>query len=355
MATMLAPTLDCPELSDIPNTSSPASAPATFTSWKDGRPPAGWHRGPVDAAAKKFYDDNGFIVLDRALVIAEVDALNADATRICANRDGSLEGVKSAPEDMPDDELLRAILCIHFPHKLSPLMHDTLAHPAIAQSLSTLIGPDVKCMQSMLFIKASGKPGQAWHQDEDYIPTRDRSLTGAWIALDDATLENGCLWVIPGSHRPGILWKQEWHGDRRFDCAYESRGFPYTDADAVPVEVKKGSIVIFNGYTLHRSLPNQAKSGFRRALVNHYMSAQSFLPWQAEPGVGIAQWDYRDIVMITGADPFAYKGYTNISKASVRASGEGGCVDWNTKAKRPYNDEVSAAGIAAAKSGDSHE
>ncbi|HEV8556570.1 MAG TPA: phytanoyl-CoA dioxygenase family protein [Actinophytocola sp.] len=42
-------------------------------------------------------------------------------------------------------------------------------------------------MQSMLFIKSAGKPGQAWHQDEAHIPTRDRSLTAVWIALDDAT------------------------------------------------------------------------------------------------------------------------------------------------------------------------
>jgi ectoine hydroxylase-related dioxygenase (phytanoyl-CoA dioxygenase family) len=53
--------------------------------------------------------------------------------------------------------------------------------------LTDIIGPNVKMMQSMLFIKASGQPGQAWHQDEAHIPTRDRSLTAAWLALDDAT------------------------------------------------------------------------------------------------------------------------------------------------------------------------
>jgi len=55
--------------------------------------------------------------------------------------------------------------------------------------------------------------------------------------------------------------------------------FPYRDEDSVPVEVKAGSIVFFNGYLLHRSLPNHAKSGYRRVLVNHYMSAESLLPW----------------------------------------------------------------------------
>ena len=70
------------------------------------------------------------------------------------------------------------------------------------------------------------------------------------IAIDNATTENGCLWVIPGSHRHGILWPQHEHGDRRFDCGGEAINFPYTDADAVPVEVKSGSVVFFNGYLL---------------------------------------------------------------------------------------------------------
>jgi ectoine hydroxylase-related dioxygenase (phytanoyl-CoA dioxygenase family) len=309
----------------------------SLSSWKDGHPPLGWFRGPLDGVGRRFYEENGYLVLDRALSGKEVDILNTETIRICRNENGAVAGVGTAPSHLSNEEVLREILCIHFPHKISPLMEQTLAHPALVQALTTVIGPDVKAMQSMLFVKASGKPGQAWHQDEDYIPTRDRSLTGAWIALDDATLENGCLWVLPGSHKPGILWKQEWHGDKRFDCSFESRGFPYTDTDAVPVEVKKGSVVLFNGYTLHRSLPNRAKSGFRRALVNHYMSAASFLPWRNIPDVSVAMNDYRDIVMVAGTDPYAWKGTENLAKPHVRPSGDGGCVNWTTKEPRVYN------------------
>ncbi|PQV63624.1 Phytanoyl-CoA dioxygenase (PhyH) [Abditibacterium utsteinense] len=104
--------------------------------------------------------------------------------------------------------------------------------------------------------------------------------------------------------------------------------FPYSDADAIPVEVKAGSAVFFNGYTLHRSLPNRAKSGYRRALVNHYMSAQSFLPWhgprQSEK-VAMAKLDFRDIVMVAGTDPFAHKGIETRVAPHVRAAGAGGC------------------------------
>jgi phytanoyl-CoA hydroxylase len=223
--------------------------------------------------------------------------------------------------------VMRQYLCIHFPHKLSPVMAKYLAHPVMVDVLTGIIGQNVKAMQSMLFIKAAGKPGQAWHQDEDFIPTRDRSLTGGWIALDEATIDNGCLWVLPGSHRSGILWEMRVQNDERFDCTDESTGFPWRDEDAIPVEVPAGAMVFFNGYLLHRSLPNTRASGYRRVLVNHYMSAESLLPWlPSQDGTRMALTDYRDIVMIAGKDPFAYKGIENIAEASVRPDKLGGCI-----------------------------
>lgn len=280
----------------------------------------------IDEADVAFYRENGYLVLHDALTTEEVDALRQETVRVCRGELGAIRGVEPADPGDNDDEVIRRYLCIHFPHKLSPVMRAALAHPAIVDALTGVIGPNVKCMQSMLFIKSAGKPGQAWHQDEDFIPTRDRSLTGGWIALDDATIENGCLWVIPGSHKPGVLWPMRIQNDRDFDCADESYGFPYRDEDAVPVEVKAGAIVFFNGYLLHRSLPNVAQSGYRRALVNHYMSAESLLPWRP-PGEGefMATADYRDIVMVAGRDPYGYKAFEDLAEAYVRPSGEGGC------------------------------
>lgn len=299
---------------------------APFASWDAGQTPDGYLRTPIDGRAAQLFHENGFLVVEEALGKAEIDTLNTEAAQICRGALGDIRGVLPALADEPDAEIMRRYLCIHFPHKISQIVRQTLAHPAIVDVLTDVIGPNVKCMQSMLFIKASGKPGQAWHQDEYFIPTRDRSLTGAWIALDDATVENGCLWVIPGSHRHGIIWPQRTHNDRRFDCTGEAMYYPYTDDDAIPVEVKKGSIVFFNGYLLHRSLPNYAQHGFRRSLVNHYMSAESLLPWFWDGYTGsIATADYRDIVMVAGRDPYAWKGTEERATAHVRPSGEGGC------------------------------
>ncbi len=312
-----------------------ASTLPPFGSWPKAGLPSGYFTRPVQDEAATFYRENGYLVIHEALSRSEIAELIQSTTKLCRNQEGKIDGVEPAAESVSDTEVLQHVLCIHFPNKLSPVMQAALAHPAIVEVLTRVISPNVKCMQSMLFVKASGKPGQAWHQDEDYIPTRDRSLTGAWIAMDDATLKNGCLWVLPGSQQRGILWPQKFHFDERFDCSHESYDFPWNEEDSVPVEVKAGSIVFFNGYLLHRSLPNRAESGFRRALVNHYMSAESLLPWwRPDEKTAMAVADYRDITMVAGTDPYAYKGTANLMNAFVRSVGKGGCADWNDEEQK---------------------
>jgi phytanoyl-CoA hydroxylase len=217
-------------------------------------------------ALAEHFRENGFALLAGALSPDEVAELNAEAVRLCRGELGEVGG--SAPignQLLSDEDLLRQFLCIHYPHKVSDVALRALTNPRIVDALVSVIGPNVKAMQSMLFIKSEGKPGQAWHQDEYFIPTRDRSLTAVWIALDDATIENGCLWVLPGSHRRGVIYPARDQVDPRFDCSIEAFDFPYSDEDSVPVEVPAGTAVIFNGYLLHRSLQNSGRHGYRRA------------------------------------------------------------------------------------------
>jgi phytanoyl-CoA hydroxylase len=284
------------------------------------------------------YREFGFALLANALHPDEVSDVNADALRLCRGDFGQItyglwhaEHADEKPADVAllaatDEEVLRRYLCIHFPHKVSPAAQRALQNPRIIEALIAVIGPNVKAMQSMLFIKSEGKPGQAWHQDEYFIPTRDRSLTAVWIALDDATVENGCLWVLPGSHRRAVLYPTHEQSDPRFDCTVEAYAFPYRDEDAVPVEIPAGTALIFSGYLLHRSLKNSGRHGYRRALANHYMSAESLLPWRPpreDEHMGIV--DYRDIVLVAGEDPYSYKGIEEIAKPYSRPDKDGGC------------------------------
>ncbi|WP_114855411.1 phytanoyl-CoA dioxygenase family protein [Brachybacterium sp. YJGR34] len=285
------------------------------------------HTDPRHERLVDDYERDGFVILEDAIDADLVASLRRDAARICR---GELGEVDAAPVDVSatadTEELMRQFLCIHYPHKISEVALEALKAPRILDVLTRVIGPNVKAMQSMLFIKSEGKPGQAWHQDEYFIPTRDRSLTAAWIALDDATIENGCLWVLPGSHRRGVLYPDREQNDPAFDCTIEAYDFPWDDADAVPVEIPAGSAIIFNGYLLHRSLQNSGEHGYRRALANHYMSAESLLPWQAMPeGVHVGKHDFRDIVMVAGEDPYGYKGTSDIARPHSRPDKEGGC------------------------------
>jgi ectoine hydroxylase-related dioxygenase (phytanoyl-CoA dioxygenase family) len=256
--------------------------------------------------------NNGFLIMPDLISPTEIEELKRDTIAI-ARGEYPCDNISAASPQTSDQQILESILCIHQPHYVSPVMEKYARHQKICGVLSQIVAAhlahwdgSVKCMQSMLFVKPPGFQGQAWHQDEIYIPTRDRSLCGAWIAMDDATVENGCLWVIPGSHRPGYLYPQHPHDNPdEFDVSSESYGFD--DNLEIPVEVKSGAVVFFNGYLLHRSRKNRSQI-YRRVLVNHYMNAWSLLPWQIRQGETAANADFRSIIPVAGADPYSWKG-----------------------------------------------
>ena len=257
--------------------------------------------------------NDGFLVVPNLLGAGELEQLKSETIKIARGEYPS-DLIQALPAGISDEQALRSILCIHQPHYVSPVMLGYARHPKVCAGLSQVTAAhlpwwdgSVKCMQTMLFVKPPGFQGQAWHQDEIYIPTRDRSLIGAWIAIDDAVTANGCLWVIPGSHQRGYLYPQRPHQRQdEWDVSPESFGF---DASAaVPVEVKAGSVVFFNGYLLHCSYKNRSAI-YRRALVSHYMNAYSLLPWRNYKGqTPTAQDDVRAIIPVAGVDPYAWKG-----------------------------------------------
>jgi phytanoyl-CoA hydroxylase len=262
------------------------------------------------------YRRDGFVAVPGLLGGAEVEALRTEIVAIARGRRGPVAGTTSRA-DMSDEDVIGNILALHMPHKISPLMREAMSLPRIVEIVKALVSPNLKSMQTMLFVKKAGKPGQAWHQDEHYIATRDRSLCGVWIALDDATIENGCMWMHPGSQLPGVLYPVRPHEDARFDSADEAFGHDYKREGGVPIELQAGGVAFFNGYVLHRSLPNNAGSGYRRALVTHYMSAESLLPWTM--GADMARPDVRDIVMICGRDPYAWREIEDITRPYLRS------------------------------------
>ncbi|MBS0029244.1 phytanoyl-CoA dioxygenase family protein [Chitinophaga sp. 22321] len=261
-----------------------------------------------------FYKVYGYLVAPQLLNTHEIDELKKETAAIFRGQRGHVDGLLPVAAAESDADVLKKYVAIHFPHKISPLVHQYLFHPKIVEVLTNAVSPNVKCMQSMLFVKGPGKAGQAWHQDEFYIPTRDQSLIGVWIAIDDATIENGCLWIIPG--RPGYMMPRVKNDNTEY-ADVDTIDVSGCKEEMIPVEVAKGSVVFFNGYTLHSSRRNKTTDCFRTALVNHYMSAESMLPWDQD-GKLPATEDLRDIVMIAGEDPYGWKGTITANQPYLR-------------------------------------
>ena len=270
----------------------------------------------VNQEQVEFYVDNGYLAVPDLLDAAELDELKRDIVIVARGGYPNLT-IEPVPPELSDEEVLSKILAIHQPHYVSPIMEKYTRHPRISGVLSQITGAhlahwsgNVKCMQSMLFIKPPGYQGQSWHQDENYIPTRDRSLIGAWIAIDDAYVENGCMWVIPCSQRPGYLYPTRRHGNPDEFDTHDEMATGFDESPQIPVEVKAGSVVFFNGYLLHQSLRNRTEDSYRRVLVNHYLSSESLLPWvKTSDEQPVARVDVRRVIPVAGVDPYAWKGY----------------------------------------------
>jgi ectoine hydroxylase-related dioxygenase (phytanoyl-CoA dioxygenase family) len=272
------------------------------------------NHGKISQENISFYANHGYLIAPALLTQNEIDELRKETAAIFRGERGHVEGLVEVKENESDSDVMKKYVAIHFPHKLSEQIHAFLSHQKVIEVLTKIVSPNVKCMQSMLFVKGPGKAGQSWHQDEYYIPTRDKSLVGAWIAIDDATVENGCLWIVPG--RPSHIM-QRVKNDSNDYADVDTVDVTMQRSEMIPVEVKSGSVVFFNGYTLHSSLRNKTTDCFRTALVNHYMSAESMLPWDQDGKLEPTE-DLRDIVLVAGEDPYAWKGTVDANKPYLR-------------------------------------
>jgi ectoine hydroxylase-related dioxygenase (phytanoyl-CoA dioxygenase family) len=142
----------------------------------------------------------------------------------------------------------------------------------VANIVDALIGPDVDIFQSQFIFKNPGAWGQPWHQDAHYFPFDTAPQVGVWLAVSEATMDNGCLAVAPGSHLGELLD----HGpDKRPSSNYGYLEIDESDFEAErasPMLMQPGDLLVFHSKLVHRSFDNMAKVP-RKALVLHYGKA----------------------------------------------------------------------------------
>ncbi|MCJ8330520.1 MAG: phytanoyl-CoA dioxygenase family protein [Lentisphaeria bacterium] len=138
-------------------------------------------------------------------------------------------------------------------HLDCPVVWELCSHPEIVERMADIYGPNLILWRSNFFIKNPGDKEIPWHSDQNYWPLEPKLNISAWIALEDSTIENSCVQVIPGSQKKSIP-----HIPADPDMAFDEMADPdfFDESKAVSLEMKAGQFIIFNEKTLHHSYAN---------------------------------------------------------------------------------------------------
>ncbi|HEU5103901.1 MAG TPA: phytanoyl-CoA dioxygenase family protein [Roseiflexaceae bacterium] len=216
---------------------------------------------------------NGYLVIHNAFSPAEVAGALDGLLDLIAGRHPGYRGVQyekhardliaTLPDEQKQDSVRKLWKMVEYESRIAALAR----HPRLTDLLARLIGDAPELFQDQALLKppliGREKP---WHQDNAYfnLPP-ETTVVGVWIALDEATPENGCMFVIPGSHRAGPV------------IHFKRRDWQICDTDvaadaAWTVPLKPGGCLIFHGL-LHHGTPPSRSPQRRRALQFHYKPA----------------------------------------------------------------------------------
>lgn len=265
----------------------------------------------LSATQIRQYHDNGFLVLEAAIARRELESLKAAALGIVdafdierqrtvfttADRDSgrddyffdSAENIHCFLEEDalgPAGELLKpARLAInkigHAMHDLNPVFGAFCRQPLFGSILRDIGYRNPLLMQTMYIFKQPFIGGEVrWHQDGSYLITEPATVTGIWVAIEDANRENGCLWVQPGGHRSPLrqTYQVDWRTRKGRLTDIDATPWP-SAADAAAVEVGAGSVVIFHDHMPHYSSQNRSDRS-RHAFTLH--AAEQGAEWSAK-------------------------------------------------------------------------
>jgi phytanoyl-CoA hydroxylase len=221
-----------------------------------------------------FYRANGYLIINDVLTPAQV----AEGRRIVeefTERSRALTESDDVfdlePQHSADKPAIRRLKS---PAKQHPFFDGLIQSDAILDPLESVLGgPNIRALGSKLNLKAAGVGSPVeWHQDLAFHPHSNDDLLAVGIAFDDCSLVNGCLLVIPGSHKGPVL---NHHQDGYFVGAVDVKAVGIEVEHAAPVEMTAGSIEIHHVRMLHASAPNRSPNP-RRLLLFDMAAADAF-------------------------------------------------------------------------------
>ena len=227
---------------------------------------------------KKSWNDFGYILIPNFVDEKFCDEMNKEVSNIIKSiipeesafshayaGDGHIAIREMKPTEDPksiEDEISK-LFRIHS----RGIFNEFINNQVLCDILEDILGPNVDCFLSQFIFKNPGAWGQPWHQDSSYFPFDREPQVGAWLATSEATLENGCLVILPGSHKEHL---HEHLPDDR-----EGSNYGYTEikdhdfSKEVPMTLNTGDLLLFHSFLMHKSYDNNSQAR-RTAMVYHF-------------------------------------------------------------------------------------
>ena len=234
---------------------------------------------PLSPEQRRHYDEQGYLVLPGFFAPEELEGWNRRFLDIVEER------VPPAPEMLVMRDVmvakgavragsrLEGIAKIQDFHNDPRLFESFVKHARLLDLVEAFLGPDLKSVHNMLINKPPGVDGRhPLHQDLLYFPFRPaEAILATWVAIDRCTPENGCLVVVPGSHRGELLQHErpDWEYVNYLYVGAKGAG---EATERVHLPMEPGDLVVFHPILLHGSGRNRTR-GYRRAISCHYASA----------------------------------------------------------------------------------
>lgn len=234
-----------------------------------------FHYRPLTVQEVERYRDEGFLLVGRTLTAEGLAAMREECMRAWSGEKGEFD---------PDASWLKNSLLPNIHHR-SQVVRDFYFRGPLVDIVEPLIGPNLKGATSQLTFKMRGntKPF-GWHQDNGYGELDPYNAISTLTALDDSDMENGCLWIIPGSHRRGQIAVAQSTENKQ---QQNEVTLEVNETGAIPVPLKAGETLLFHCWTLHKSEGNFSQDRDRRILFMRYADADAVEVYNArKPRLG---------------------------------------------------------------------
>ncbi|XP_021208548.2 probable phytanoyl-CoA dioxygenase isoform X2 [Bombyx mori] len=221
---------------------------------------------------KQFYEENGYLLFRNLFESTSLDRYRKRFSELCHQpekvtiiKENSLVSAKKTPEE--------------YVYKIQDIINDEVymsysEDSRVLDIVSQLIGDDISAVNLMLINKPPESTRHPAHQDQWYFPFGPTDkIIAMWTALDPANLQNGCLYIVPGSHKCGKLFKHvTFKNSKKFFHVIADEDQLAPLSNRLYLEMSPGDTVFFHPYLIHGSGPNDTKD-YRKALTIHYANS----------------------------------------------------------------------------------